>query len=57
MNVQIPLNEKIALCGKNGAGKSTFLQQIEASPGLLSPKVRLGTYHQLDYRLKMMNHC
>ena len=54
MNVQIPLNEKIALCGKNGAGKSTFLQQIEARhPAIyFSPKVRLGTYHQLDYRLK-----
>ena len=54
VNVQIPLNEKIALCGKNGAGKSTFLQQIEARhPAIyFSPKVRLGTYHQLDYRLK-----
>ena len=39
---------------KNGAGKSTFLQQIEACHPTIyfSPKVRLGTYHQLDYRLK-----
>ncbi len=60
VNVQIPLNEKNSTLWKNGAGKSTFLQQIKARhPAIYffsqSP-VRNVSSIRLSIK-KMMNHC
>ncbi|MDS9470949.1 Msr family ABC-F type ribosomal protection protein [Sporosarcina pasteurii] len=49
---QFPLGKTIAITGKNGAGKTTFLQHIlQHGEGLtISPKAVIGSYEQMDYQ-------
>ncbi|MCD2137581.1 ribosomal protection-like ABC-F family protein [Salinicoccus halitifaciens] len=53
VNFQFPLGKVIAITGRNGAGKSSLLEEImNRSEGLdISPKVRIETYRQMDYKL------
>lgn len=50
--LQIRLQEKIAITGPNGSGKSTLLQAIVGKhPNIdLSPKVKIGHFSQLAYQ-------
>lgn len=50
--LQVRLQDKIALTGPNGSGKSTLLQaMIEKHPHIdLSPKVKIGHFSQLAYQ-------
>lgn len=50
--LQVRLQEKIAVTGPNGSGKSTLLQAIiEKHPKIdLSPKVKVGHFSQLAYQ-------
>ncbi|MGE7982133.1 ribosomal protection-like ABC-F family protein [Solibacillus sp. NPDC093137] len=50
--LQIRLQEKIAITGPNGSGKSTLLQAIIGKhPNIdLSPKVKIGHFSQLAYQ-------
>ncbi len=51
VDFQFPLGKKIAITGKNGVGKTSFLQSIlQKEKGIvLSPKVVFSTYRQKDY--------
>lgn len=53
-NFQFPLGKTIAIVGDNGTGKSTLLNHIlsDGEGVTLSPKVKFGTYQQLDYQLE-----
>lgn len=50
---QFGLGKRIAITGKNGAGKSSLLQSIlNNEEGIvLSPKVVFSTYHQMSYKI------
>lgn len=52
VSFQLPLNQKIALVGDNGSGKSSLLQYIlsEEEGIVLSPKARITTYQQFAYK-------
>lgn len=49
---QFELNQKIALIGDNGSGKSSLLKWIidEGEGITLSPKVKFAVYQQMDYK-------
>lgn len=53
VSFQFPLGQTIAVTGKNGAGKSSFLADlvIEAEGFDISPKVTIEQYRQMDYKL------
>ncbi|MGX7204437.1 ribosomal protection-like ABC-F family protein [Enterococcus pingfangensis] len=50
---QFGLGKRIAITGKNGAGKSSLLQSIlnDDEGIIVSPKVVFSTYHQMAYKL------